>query len=119
MRTRLAALLILSLANSACTGTLLVRPVAPVQPSVGFLFANQRAPLMTDLDATTLGSKHGVTQTYFVMDPLLTRLSVALGDASIERAARESGIRTVRHADYELLNVLGIFMRFRVHVYGD
>jgi hypothetical protein len=88
-------------------------------PPLGLAFANQRAPLTIDFDETPIGSKHGTAAVTFVQDPLLTGINLAWGDASVETAAEEGGINTVHYADYEVLNVLGIFVRFTTHAYGD
>jgi hypothetical protein len=45
-------------------------------------------------------------------------LSVGWGDAALDDAARDAGIQTICYADYELLEVLGIYKRATVHVYG-
>ena len=43
----------------------------------------------------------------------------AVGDASVEAAAANGGITKIRYADYEILNVLGIYREFEVRVSGD
>lgn len=89
-------------------------------PPVGLLFANHSAPLQVDMDATTLGAKKGeATHTSYFHDFILTGLNFAWGSAAIGEAAEEAGITTVKHVDYDLLNVLGLYARFTVHVYGD
>lgn len=44
---------------------------------------------------------------------------VAFGDATVQEAAREAGITTIHHVDYEAISVLGLFSSFEVTVYGD
>jgi hypothetical protein len=83
------------------------------------VFANIRAPLQHDFNETRLGSKTGKATVVYVHEPLLTNVSLAWGDASIEAAAEEGAIKAVRHADYELLNVLGLYVRFTTYAYGD
>lgn len=93
---------------------------APVVPPTGILFANQAAPLQVDFEETTLGSKKGErTHTHYIHDIVLTGTNFAWGEAAIEEAAREAGIERVNHADYKILNVLGVYTRFTVRVYGD
>ena len=45
-------------------------------------------------------------------------LSAGWGDAALDAAARDAGIETIYYTDYELLEVLGIYKRATVHVYG-
>ncbi|MEQ8767780.1 MAG: TRL-like family protein [Planctomycetota bacterium] len=86
---------------------------APVIPPTGFAYSSIRAPLDTDLDETELGDKVGRATTRVVLG------LVSWGDASIEAAAKEAGITTLRHADYEYDNILFFYQRFTVIVYGD
>jgi hypothetical protein len=41
-----------------------------------------------------------------------------MDDASIEAAARQGGLDEVAYADYEMMNVLGVYSEFTVHAYG-
>ena len=44
---------------------------------------------------------------------------VALGDASINTAARNAGITKIQHVDYESKSILGIVGWYTVTVYGE
>jgi hypothetical protein len=44
---------------------------------------------------------------------------VATGDASIETAAKNGGIKTIKFVDYEVHNILGIYGQYTTIVYGD
>lgn len=44
---------------------------------------------------------------------------VALGDASIQAAAREAGITRIHHVDYESRSYLGLYSVYTIIVYGD
>lgn len=44
---------------------------------------------------------------------------VALGDASIQTAAREAGITRIHHVDYQAKSYVGIYTIYTVIVYGD
>ena len=44
---------------------------------------------------------------------------VTLADASMREAARNAFIDTVHYADYQVLNVLGIYVQVTVRVSGD
>lgn len=111
-----AVLIALALVASGC-GTFIAR--APVQPPRGFLYTSYRAPLSVDFDETRLGSKHGTATVNYFQDVLFTGIALAWGEGDLEDAARNGGIKEVRYADYELLSVLGVFVRFQVHAYGD
>lgn len=87
--------------------------VAPVIPPTGGLFSQISAPLDVDLDKTELGSKQGSASTVAVLG------LIAFGDASTQAAAQNGGLRTINHADYAFLNVLGVFQQFTTTVYGD
>jgi hypothetical protein len=109
-------LLGVALALCAC-GSLPVK--VGVKPARGFLWTHYRAPMQTDFHATELGSKHGEATVWYLHDAFWTGSSMAWGDASIAEAALDGEIGTVRHTDYELLNIAGVLVRFRVHAYGD
>jgi len=44
---------------------------------------------------------------------------VALGDASIQAAAREAGITRIHHVDYQTKSYVGVYTIYTVIVYGD
>lgn len=44
---------------------------------------------------------------------------VALGDASIQAAAKEAGISRIHHVDYESKSILGLYNVYTVIVYGE
>jgi hypothetical protein len=95
-----------------------------VTPAKGILFTLYRAPMMCRMDAPggiPCGSdlKHGTTSAHgFVLPETFEILSIGWGDAQLDAAAREGGIQTIYYADYEFLEVLGIYRRATVHVYG-
>jgi len=45
-------------------------------------------------------------------------LFIGFGDASIKTAMENGNINTVHHVDSESLNILGIYSRYEVRVYG-
>ena len=80
----------------------------------GCAFVNIKTPFDTDLDKTELGSKRGTAQAYSLL------WLVSWGDASYAAAAKNGGIKVMKHADQEMQQVLlGIYTRWRVVVYGD
>jgi hypothetical protein len=46
-------------------------------------------------------------------------LFVGYGDGSIAAATREGNITKVHHVDGEMLNIFGIYARYRTVVYGE
>ena len=44
---------------------------------------------------------------------------VALGDASIQTAARDAGITRIHHVDYQAKSYVGVYTIYTVIVYGD
>lgn len=44
---------------------------------------------------------------------------VALGDASIQAAAREAGITRIHHVDYQAKSYVGVYTVYTIIVYGD
>ena len=80
----------------------------------GCAFVNIKTPFDTDLDKTDLGSKKGTAQAYSLL------WLVSWGDASYATAAKNGGIKVMKHADQEMQQVLlGLYTRWRVVVYGD
>ena len=87
--------------------------VAPVIPPVGWAYTDFRAPLDINYQATPVNSpKTGKAESMCILG------MVATGDASAEAAARNAGISTIEHADYEFFNVLGVYQVYRTVVSG-
>lgn len=119
MHIGLLVLCVAALVTLGCAGVA-PRGSAYVQPPVGLVWGNHVAPLEVDFEATPRGSKVGSARTRYLADPFFTRLPIAAwGDASVEAAAANGGITKIRYADYEILNVLGIYREFEVRVSGD
>ena len=87
--------------------------VAPVVPPQGMLYSQTKAPISTDFANTPVGSKQGQASASSVLG------LIATGDCSIQTAAQDGGIKTITHADYEYLSVLGVYTKTTVIVYGD
>lgn len=95
-------------------------PETPVQPPRGGLFTYYSAPLSINFKSASVQSKkQGSASTWFFRDFLLTRLTFAWDKADVDTATSEAGIHTVEYADYEYLQILGIFGKFTVNVHGD
>jgi len=54
-----------------------------------------------------------------VRDVFFTGMDVAFENCDINTAAGNGGLSTVRYADYELLQFLGIFAVTKVRAYGE
>ncbi len=112
-------LILAAMAVAFSSGCASVNWSAPVQPPRGLLYTHYRAPLTAEIAGVPTGGKTGTASTLYVRDILVTGQGLAWDDASIEKAAREAGIKTVHYADYEILEVLGIFGEFTVRVHGE
>lgn len=44
---------------------------------------------------------------------------IATGDASLEAAMRESGIKKIHHVDQEVTSILGLWSTYTIIVYGE
>ncbi len=108
-RLWIALLAAVALASSGCAAFY----SAPVVPAVAGLYMNTKAPLDTHFDPTQLGNKTGKASVRTVL------WLVAWGDASAAAAAQDGGIKTIRHADYEFVSVLGVYQSFTTVVHGD
>ena len=120
---RLRVLLVACLLAAGCSPT---SERVGVKPGPGRLLSYYKAPMMCRCNvpggvrnAEDLKVGHA-TASNLVLPVPLTRdaLSVGWGDITLDRAAREGGIREIAYADYELLSFLGIYTRAKVIVYG-
>jgi hypothetical protein len=62
--------------------------------------------------ANTLGSKVGQAQ-------IVNIVGVALGDAGVQKAAKEAGITKVSHVDKQVWSILGVYSVTTYTVYGN
>jgi|SRR6056297_709712 len=113
--------LIILLAGTIGCG-IFVRHQTAVTPPRGFLLETYKAPLMTDFRNKTNVSKSSIkvssSKTLYFHDMLLTGMNFAWEEASVPEIARSGGIQNVTYADYEMLNILGVYAEFRINVYG-
>jgi Zn-dependent alcohol dehydrogenase len=63
--------------------------------------------------SNTLGKKVGHSQAINVLG------IVATGDASIQEAAKQAGIKKISHVDSKKTSILGIYSSYQTLVYGD
>jgi len=100
----IAGFLLLAVGTAGCLS-------APFQPPTGFI-SNYSAPLSTEGNLKA-GSKTGKAEAVCVLG------IVATGDCSLDTAIRNGGLKSVSYADYEYLNVLGIYRRVILKAIGD
>lgn len=84
---------------------------APFQPPLG-LISSTEAPLSTDGN-WKVGKKSGSACAKSIMG------LYAWGDCSITAAAANGGLKRVDFADYRYDNVIGIWQKVTVTVYGE
>lgn len=92
-------------ALSACT-------TAPFMPAQGFVYTNNKAPLSIGFNAD-MGTKVGTASSYSILSLF------AFGDVSAQTAATNGRIKVMKYADYEYTNVLFMFTKTTIRVYGD
>lgn len=106
----LCASLVLAVATfSGCA----MGPSAPFVPAQSMVVNDTTAPLSLDYHATrTAGLKSGSASTTNILG------LVATGDCGLRTAAQNGGLTTVEFADYTNFNILGIYQKTTVTVYG-
>ena len=62
-----------------------------------------------DTDYSKVGK--ATSKSYFAL--------IAVGDSSIETAAKEGGITNIKYVDYKTKNILGFIGEYTTYVYGD
>lgn len=82
-----------------------------VSPVYGALYTNVNAPFTATSQPTY--SKVGTASCLSIFG------LIAIGDASIETAAKMGRITKIHHVDYKTTSFLGIYAKFTVYVYGE
>lgn len=80
-------------------------------PVVGFAFTSVKGPITATGQGS--GSKVGSAPATSILG------IVAFGDASIQAAKTNGGIKTISHVDYEALSIFGAYSKYTTKVYGD
>lgn len=83
-----------------------------MSPVTGFVYTNISAPL-TATAAPEAPARVGRATVRSILGIL------ASGDASIQTAARNGGIREIHYVDYESQNFFGVLAEYTVVVYGN
>lgn len=79
---------------------------------VGFLVTDMTIPYPVSGESSSM-TKVGTAECISVF------ALVAVGDASIRTAMYNGGITKVSHVDWEVKNILGVYGRYIVTVYGE
>lgn len=85
---------------------------APFLPPPGMVSVIQ-APLDLETTSKQIGHKHGSSSVFTLFG------LISIGDASYRSAAEDGNITTIKGSDYSYFNLLGLFQKTTVHVYGD
>ena len=85
---------------------------ATVSPVTGFWYTNVNGPI-TATGAPEEATRVGRASATSVLGVIAT------GDASIQAAARNGGIREIHHVDFESQSYIGVLAEFTVVVYGN
>jgi hypothetical protein len=80
-------------------------------PVSGYLYTDTKAPFA--VTGNTGSTKVGTAQSKSILG------WVALGDASIEAAAKSAGITKIHHVDEHVKNYVGFYAIYTVVVYGE
>jgi hypothetical protein len=82
-----------------------------VSPVLGGLYTDIKAPITAT--SNTSYSKMGSASASSILG------LIAVGDASINTAAKNGGITRIHHVDYKSTSILGIYATYTVYVYGE
>jgi len=94
--------------TSAC---FLVGCATVASPLVGVIYTDVKAPVTATDNSGS--SKVGSSTASSILGLF------AIGDASIQTAAKSAGIKKIQHVDYHSTGILGIYSTFTVDVYGE
>ena len=78
---------------------------------VGAVYQDTTTP--EAVTANALGSKVGQADVLSILGV------VALGDAGVQKAAKQAGITKVSHVDKKTFSILGVYTKVTYTVYGD
>ncbi len=80
---------------------------------VGTLYTELKLPVTATSAYSGKSEKVGTAECTSVLTLVTT------GDASIETAMKNGGIRKIHHVDWEVQNILGVIGKYKVVVYGE
>lgn len=118
---RVKCILLCVTAGLFLTGCANMMMSAQFSPPKGFIVTSVSAPLQLNYseDGAKVTEASGTASSYYIHDILLTGMTIAWDECSIDEAARNGKIRNVHYADYSSLIVLGIFGKTTTTVYGE
>ena len=116
---KLLLVLTLTAASSLMSGCAqMAYTEAPVAVPFGVLYQQTKAPLSYKTPFK-VSDKVGRAYTSHIGHPIMPVLSASIGNASIQAAANSAGITKIHHIDYARTNILNVFTRIEVFVYGE
>ncbi len=95
----------------AAAGFLLMGCARAMSPVSGVWYTAVKAPLAVSPQQGS--SKMGTSTCSSILG------LIAMGDASIEAAAKAGGISKIHHVDYQASSILGLYATFTTVVYGE
>jgi len=99
-------------AGVALAATALMSSCAMVQSPVGgMLYTDVKSPVAATSNSASSKVGTGSASSYLG--------AVAIGDASIDAAAKAAGITKIHHVDAHSKNILGLVATYTVYVYGE
>lgn len=104
---------LLSLVLLAGAGMLFSGCVSVSSPTSGLFYTGTKSALMTTGETLDESKKKVGEATCKAI------LGVAVGDCSIETAAKNGGIKKIHHVDSESFNVLWLYGEYKVIVTGE
>lgn len=96
---------------AACTLTFSSCAVVGTQTGVGTLYTGTTDPVA--VTNNNVGSKVGVASATNILGILV------MGDAGVNYAAKNAGIKKISHVDVQKTSVLGLFGSTKTYVYGE
>ncbi len=93
------------------TAVLLTGCASVMSPAMGTIYSDVKAPIGATSNVGQAKSGSAFCESYLGV--------IALGDASIEAAAKSAGITKIHHVDYQAMNILGFYAKLTVTVYGE
>lgn len=103
---QLKTLLIIAVASLFLTSCAMVS-----SPVTAFVYTDVKAPVA--VTSNSISSKVGSAEAVSYLG------IVAIGDASVETAAKAAGITKIHHVDAHATNILGFFAKYKIYVYGE
>lgn len=105
---KMAILLTLGMCGAILSSCMIIQN--PI-PAIGLLYSEYTAPVTATSNPNSF--KKGEAEVMSILG------LVAVGDASIETAAKNGGITKIHHIDHKTWNILGIYGKYTTIVYGE